>query len=70
MKKKTVKKLIIEIVEGIISGIYTDSGEKFIVEITDPEDIYDPERKEDRERLEKVINSGCLVNVLENDEIS
>ncbi|XBX10637.1 hypothetical protein QMP26_41605 (plasmid) [Enterocloster clostridioformis] len=61
-------RMIIEIEDGIINGIYTDCQEKFTVEITDPEDLRDPEREKDRRRLEYLIKNGGLTNLLEEQQ--
>lgn len=57
--------MIVEIDGGIVTGIYTDNPESFIVKITDPDDSFDPERKKERSKLESLINSGSLVNIME-----
>lgn len=62
------QKLIIEIEDGIICGVYTDSPEEFMVEVTDPEDIRDPEREKDRRRLEHLIKEGGWNNLLEEQQ--
>lgn len=57
--------MIVEINGGIVTGIYTDNPESFIVKITDPDDSFDPERKKERSKLESLMNSGSLVNIME-----
>lgn len=58
-------RMVIEIVDGIINGVYSDCLDEFVIEVTDPEDIYDPEREKDRKRLAYLIEYGELNNLLE-----
>lgn len=69
-----MSRMIIEVCDGIVTEVYTDSLECFQVEITDPDDIYDPERKDDRKRLEHLIRKGGMRDILnggtpQNEEI-
>lgn len=69
-----MSRMIIELSDGIITGIYTDSMEEYQVEITDPDDEYDLERVADRRRLAHLIGKGGLRDILngeeEQDEVS
>lgn len=61
--------LIAEIEDGILTGLYTDSPAAFSVTVTDPEDIYDPERAAVRKEIEQRINSGTMKNLLHNQQM-
>lgn len=69
-----MSRMIIELSDGIITGIYTDSMEDYQVEITDPDDENDLERAADRRRLVHLIGKGGLRDILngeeEQDEVS
>ena len=57
-------KMIIEIDGGIVIGVYTNSPESFQVEVTEPDDEHDEERKEARKRLEALMKEPEFHDVL------
>lgn len=63
-----MSRMIIELSDGIITKIYTNSMEDYQVEITDPDDEYDSERVADRRRLEHLIGKGGLRDILNEEE--
>lgn len=56
--------IIIDMYDGLVEGVYANSPEEFKIEITDKDDIYDPDRVEDRKRLEYRIKHGGLVDIM------
>lgn len=62
-----MSQMVIEISEGIINHVYVDSIESYQVEITDTDDMYDPERQADRKRLEHLIKKGGMRDLLDEE---
>lgn len=59
-----MKKLIIKIEEGIISGVYTNLPEDIEVLIKDSDDRYEEERTQEYHRLQQLIDHGCVKDIL------
>jgi len=56
--------LIISIEDGIVMGIYSDIHDFIDVKIIDADDYYDDERKTEYLKMEALIESGALRNLL------
>lgn len=57
-------KLVIEMDNGIVTGVFSNYPIKFDIKITDSEDEYDVDRMEDRKRLKALIDQEDFQDVL------
>lgn len=59
-----MKKLIIEIEDGIVSGVYTSIPEDIEILIKDSDDRHDEDRVQDYYMLQQLIDHGCVADIL------
>lgn len=59
-----MKKLIIEIEGGIVSGVYASLPEDIEILIKDSDDKHDDERVQDYYTLQQLIDHGCIKDIL------
>lgn len=56
--------LIIKVNRGIVTGVYTHFPENIIIRVTDDDDRYDEERQHEYHAIQKLIDSGAVVDAL------
>lgn len=59
-----MKKMIIEIEDGIVSGVYTSLPEDIEILIKDSDDKHDEDRVQDYYMLQQLIDRGCIEDTL------
>lgn len=59
-----MKKMIIEIEDGIVSGVYTSLPEDIEILIKDSDDQHDDDRVQDYYMMQQLIDRGCIKDTL------